>query len=121
MNPVKINGGEFADFTVVAVAPAVPGLFVLQASSLPEDEIDESLGQHPVLGWAFEAGSLIPHPIASGGVINGDYCVFDACGVIHAQHGCDDCTATVNEWIDEMRAIQRERQAMPKQLRGVAK
>lgn len=112
MKPVTIGGAPHrADLTIVEVLPALPGLFVLEASELSGETGEDIPRGHQVLSWGIEADSLMHLPIAGRGIIDREFCVFNAAGTVIAQDGCEECTATVSEWIAEVQSQKRQPRA----------
>ncbi len=108
MKPVTITHRLYADVTIIDVIPAAPGLFVLQKGEIPDDPADDDLRGHPVLSWCVDEDSLLHYPNKGDGVIQADFCVFDAGGTAIKIDGFDIAgIKTVREWCAAVRAENR--------------
>lgn len=105
MKPVTIPHRDYASVKITAVIPAWPGLSVLEKWEISDDPADDDLHGHPVLSWGIDEDRLLHYPNMGNGVIQADFCVFDAGGRVTKLDGFDPAgIKTVHEWIAEVRA-----------------
>lgn len=105
MNPVTITHRDYASVEITTVIPAWPGLFVLEKWEISDDPADDDLRGHPVLSWCIDKDRLLHYPNMGNGIIQADFCVFDAGGRVTKLDGFDPAgIKTVHEWIAEVRA-----------------
>ena len=127
MNPVTITHQVHADVTIIDVIPAVPGYFVLEKWEISDAPADDDLRGHPVLSWCVDEALLLHYPNKGNGVIQADFCVFDAGGRVIKLDGFDIAVIkTVREWCAAVRAensrlerVKADREMMAKPYGGL--